>query len=92
VIRSGTVSVTTTELGEIRRLGANDWFGEIGLLRGVPRTATITAVEATELLVTPGRVFLDAVTAQEALPDTLAATLSIRLARTHPHLAEPAAP
>ena len=88
VIQSGTVSVTMADHGEVRQLGAGDWFGEIGLLRGVPRTASITAVEPTELLVIPGRVFLDAVNASEALPDPLAATLSHRLSRTHPHLVE----
>ena len=88
VIQSGTVSVTMSDRGEIRQLGAGDWFGEIGLLRGVPRTASITAVEPAELLVIPGRVFLDAVNASEALPDPLAATLSHRLSRTHPHLVE----
>ena len=88
VIQSGTVSVTMSDRGEIRQLGAGDWFGEIGLLRGVPRTASISAVEPAELLVIPGRVFLDAVNASEALPDPLAATLSHRLSRTHPHLVE----
>jgi len=89
VIRSGTVAVTTQEHGEVRRLDVGEWFGEIGLLRGVPRTASVAVVVPVELLAIPGRVFLDAVTSHERLPDPLVATLNLRLARTHPHLADP---
>jgi CRP-like cAMP-binding protein len=63
VISSGLVEVTqgTTTL---RREGPGDFFGEIGLLRDVPRTATITAVEETELWALERDDFLDAVTGQ----------------------------
>lgn len=63
VITSGLVEVTVD--GALRRReGPGDFFGEIGLLRDVPRTATITAVEETELLALERDVFLDAVTGQ----------------------------
>ena len=88
VVRSGTVVVSTEADGEIRRLGPGDWFGEIGLLRRIGRTATITVAETAQLLAVPGTVFLDAVMTQERVPDPLAATLTTRLARTHPDLAE----
>ena len=80
VVRSGTVVVSTEADGEIRRLGPGDWFGEIGLLRRIGRTATITVAETAQLLAVPGTVFLDAVMTQERVPDPLAATLTTRLA------------
>jgi MFS family permease len=63
VIETGLVEVT--QAGTVlRREGPGDFFGEIGLLRDVPRTATITAVEDTVLLVLGRQDFLDAVTGQ----------------------------
>ncbi|WP_404382533.1 MFS transporter [Knoellia locipacati] len=63
IVESGQVEVTQGER-VLRREGPGDYFGEIGLLRDVPRTATITAVEDTVLLRMAREDFLDAVTAQ----------------------------
>ena len=48
VIESGLVEVTQGDR-VLRREGPGEFFGEIGLLRDVPRTATVTAVEDTVL-------------------------------------------
>jgi hypothetical protein len=88
VIRSGELIVSTEADGEVRRLASGDWFGEIGLLRTVPRTATISVAEDAELWAIPGAVFVDAVASQERMPEPLAATMGTRLARTHPHLVD----
>ena len=60
VIQSGRVEVTQ-DGQHLRYEGPGDFFGEIGLLRDVPRTATVTALEDTELLSLAREPFLDAV-------------------------------
>lgn len=65
VIASGTVKVTIA--GEhIRDLGAGDFFGEIALLRDVPRTATITATSDLTARTVERDIFLSAVTGHGA--------------------------
>ena len=86
VVVTGEVQVSTVAHGAVRRLSAGDWFGEIGLLRHLPRTATITALADSELLVVPGDVFVSAVTSQEGLPMSLRSAIDLRLGTTHPHL------
>ena len=60
VIETGLVEVTQGNR-VLRREGPGEYFGEIGLLRDVPRTATITAVEPTLVRTLARRDFLDAV-------------------------------
>jgi tetratricopeptide (TPR) repeat protein len=54
VIASGEVKVFTNGAGGatvyLARLGEGDFFGEVSMLTGKPRTATITASQRTELL------------------------------------------
>jgi len=63
VITSGTVHVSVDGT-VVRHEEAGEWFGEIALLRRVPRTATVEAVTPTELVALDRRVFLEAVTGQ----------------------------
>ena len=86
VVTTGELVVRTARDGEVNRMGPDDVIGEIGLVRGIPRTATVEAVTETELLVLAGCDFLDAVTGSGPLPDPLRRTISLRLGRTHPWL------
>lgn len=61
VIESGRVKVTRGRK-VLRQEGPGEYFGEIALLRDVPRTATVKAVEDTVLLGLSRAHFLDAVT------------------------------
>jgi MFS family permease len=60
VVREGELEVTVKGT-PIRRLGPGDGFGEIALLRDVPRTATVAAVSPCRLLALDREHFLDAV-------------------------------
>ncbi|HEV7200168.1 MAG TPA: MFS transporter [Candidatus Limnocylindria bacterium] len=55
----------------LRTLGADDVFGEIGLLRAVPRTATVTAAGEGVLLALDGHRFLELVSAGPGLTSRL---------------------
>lgn len=66
VLESGSVSVSR-EGRFLRRLaGQGDTFGEVALLRDIPRTASVTADEPTVMLVLDRPGFLAAVTGSPA--------------------------
>jgi len=78
VVLEGRVSVS--QAGRERRLlGPGDAFGEIALLKAMPRTATVMSVGASRLLLIEGESFVAAVTghrvaeqlAQDAADDML---------------------
>ena len=84
VVHEGDVVVSTAANGEIGRLGPGDWFGEIGVLRQVPRTATVTAATGVEVSAIPGALFVGALNGTDGLPDPLTLTMDMRLMRTQP--------
>lgn len=55
----------------LRTLGPDEVFGEIGLMRGVPRTATVTAAAEGALLALDGSRFLELVGAGPGLTSRL---------------------
>jgi hypothetical protein len=65
VLVSGTVEVTQ-DGRHLRTEGPGEFFGEIGLLRNVPRTATVTALEPVEVVSLTREDFLGAVLGTDA--------------------------
>ncbi|HMK13319.1 MAG TPA: cyclic nucleotide-binding domain-containing protein, partial [Acidimicrobiales bacterium] len=50
----------------VATVGSGGFFGEIGLIHSVPRTATVTALTAARLVRVPGGSFLDALSSSPA--------------------------
>ena len=79
VIETGLVEVT--QAGRVlRQEGPGEYFGEIGLLRDVPRTATITALQDTVLQAIDRADFLQAVTGHREASLAAETTAARRLA------------
>jgi predicted MFS family arabinose efflux permease len=87
VIEDGGMTVMSHGEDGVERalpaLGAGDYFGEIGLLEQMPRTATVTADGPSKVLRVGGDDFLDALSSGSASVSLLEGART-RLARTHP--------
>jgi predicted MFS family arabinose efflux permease len=90
VIESGAMTVSArSEAGvelQLAPLGEGDYFGEIGLLEHIARTATVVADRPSKVLRIEGSTFLDALSSSAASTSLLEGS-RLRLARTHPSLA-----
>jgi MFS family permease len=71
IIESGSFSVTQQaadgSVAELRTMGSDEVFGELGLLSGSPRSATVTATSEGTLLELDGPDFLELVGASGSL-------------------------
>jgi predicted MFS family arabinose efflux permease len=86
VLAAGQVAVTSGQGGSSRALAtlaAPGFFGEIGLLQRIPRTATVTALSDVTLQRIDGASFLDALTTTPASP-AFVESARLRLAGTIP--------
>jgi CRP-like cAMP-binding protein len=86
VIETGEVEVLAPDIsgqpsGVINRLGPGEFFGEIALLRAIPRTATIRATKPTRLLAISREDFVGVMQKYPSIAHTLAETSSLRLLR-----------
>ncbi|MBI2706290.1 MAG: patatin-like phospholipase family protein [Actinobacteria bacterium] len=86
VVVSGEVDVTTggrkgTPV-QVRRLGATDLFGELGVLLGRNRTASVAAARPATLLEVPAEEFRRVVTANPLALEQVSRLLAARLIST----------
>lgn len=84
LITAGTASVSRVQDDvetELARLSPGDFFGEIGLLHGIPRTATVSAVNGPlEVLVLSRETFLAIIADSDLLSGEIAAMMRKRVA------------
>jgi MFS family permease len=86
VVAEGEVTVST-QGKEMRSLGPGESFGEIALLRPVPRTATVVARGPVELLTLDRDEFVAAVTGHPESLEAADAVIGTRLGALRPGMA-----
>jgi cyclic nucleotide-binding protein/MFS transporter len=82
IVASGHAEVTQAGR-RLRDCGPGDYFGEIALLRDVPRTATVTARSDALLYELDRDAFLSAVSAHPFATESVNRTAELRFARAH---------
>jgi CRP/FNR family cyclic AMP-dependent transcriptional regulator len=80
VLVDGTAQVTKKGK-KIAELKAGDWFGEIALITDSPRTATVTATSAADVLVITDRRFRTVVETMPSIALKVLSCVGERLAR-----------
>jgi len=92
IVISGAVKITLpSETGDeaiLATLRPGDFFGELALLDGAPRSATAAALEPTETLVLPRDRFRELIAAEPAIRDALLSALARELRRLTLHVEE----
>ncbi len=87
VVRSGEFVAESLASGRLSVMGPGEWFGEIGILRQMPRTATVSALADSTAWQIDGPIFAAALAGPVQAQGLLSSTMTSRLARTHPHQA-----
>ena len=92
IITGGSVKIVLPspegEEAIIATLHAGDFFGELALLDGEPRSATATAIEPTETMTLPRDVFRELLDRHPSLRDALFAAVTGQLRRLTKHVEE----
>jgi len=92
VLTSGRVEVSATDEGGfstvLAQLGEGDFFGEMSLLTGERRSATVRALEDTEVIVVDKANFSQVITKNPSIAESLSEILEQRLAENAAKMAE----
>ena len=92
VVASGAVKIVlpSAEGDEaiIATLREGDFFGELALLDGAPRSASVIAVDQAETLMLPRSVFMELLDTDRGLRDALLSALARELRRLTGHVEE----
>ena len=92
IVESGAVKIVLAspegEEAIIATLRPGDFFGELALLDGAPRSATATAIETTETLDLPRATFLDLLADDRTLQHALLTGLAAELRKLTGHVEE----
>jgi CRP/FNR family cyclic AMP-dependent transcriptional regulator len=92
IVTSGVIKIMLpSDSGEeaiLATLRPGDVFGELALLDGAPRSATATALEATETVILPREQFRELLAAEPAIRDALLASIAGELRRLTNHVEE----
>lgn len=92
IVDEGSVKITLPspdgEEAIIATLRPGDFFGELALLDGAPRSATAAALEATTTLALPRDAFMELLDQDRGLRDALLAGLAHELRRVTGHVEE----
>jgi CRP-like cAMP-binding protein len=92
IVMTGGIKISlpsdTGDEAILATLHSGDVFGELALLDGAPRSATATAIEATETLVLPRAQFRELIATEPAVRDALLASIAGELRRLTNHVEE----
>src|SRR5437773_7820218 len=92
VVMSGSIKITlpadTGDEAILATLRPGDFFGELALLDGEPRSATATAVEPTETMSLPRDLFRELLDRHPSLRDAVFAAVAGQLRRLTTHVEE----
>jgi CRP-like cAMP-binding protein len=92
IVMSGAIKIMlpsdTGDEAILATLRPGDVFGELALLDGAPRSATASALEATETLILPRDQFRELLATEPAIRDAILASMAGELRRLTNHVEE----
>jgi len=92
IVMAGSIKITLpADSGDeaiLATLRPGDFFGELALLDGAPRSATAVAIEATETYILPRDQFRELIATEPVMREALLATLAAEVRRLTHHVEE----